>query len=127
MLCRVQTRIPIPIEKFDNLEMLGRFTVRDEGKTIAVGKILKYKPMKVQVLPTMTHTLTEETKSDAPAKISSSATKKPAVDKDLVFDMDSGQMLTREEFNKRQQEKDDLEGIDEDDYDDEDEEDIKGK
>jgi peptide chain release factor subunit 3 len=47
MLCRVQTRIPIPIEKFENLEMLGRFTVRDEGKTIAVGKILKYKPMKL--------------------------------------------------------------------------------
>ena len=54
MLCRVQTRIPIPIEKYENLDALGRFTVRDEGKTIAVGMILKYKPLKVQVLPTMT-------------------------------------------------------------------------
>jgi hypothetical protein len=26
---------------------MGRFTLRDEGKTIAVGKILKYKPVKV--------------------------------------------------------------------------------
>jgi len=25
---------------------LGRFTLRDEGKTIAVGKVLKYKPAK---------------------------------------------------------------------------------
>jgi len=23
---------------------MGRFTLRDEGKTIAVGKVLKYKP-----------------------------------------------------------------------------------
>jgi translation elongation factor EF-1alpha len=28
---------------------MGRFTLRDEGKTIAVGKILKYKPAKVGV------------------------------------------------------------------------------
>jgi hypothetical protein len=26
---------------------MGRFTLRDEGKTIALGKILKYKPVKV--------------------------------------------------------------------------------
>jgi len=26
---------------------MGRFTLRDEGKTIAVGKVLKYKPVKV--------------------------------------------------------------------------------
>jgi translation elongation factor EF-1alpha len=28
---------------------MGRFTLRDEGKTIAVGKVLKYKPAKVTV------------------------------------------------------------------------------
>ena len=32
-------------EKFDVLNTLGRFTLRDEGITIAVGKILKYKPL----------------------------------------------------------------------------------
>jgi hypothetical protein len=26
---------------------MGRFTLRDEGKTIALGKVLKYKPVKV--------------------------------------------------------------------------------
>lgn len=26
---------------------MGRFTLRDEGKTIAVGKVLRYKPVKV--------------------------------------------------------------------------------
>lgn len=35
------------MEKFENLPQLGRFTLRDEGRTIAVGKITKYKPHKV--------------------------------------------------------------------------------
>jgi len=30
-------------EKFESYPTLGRFTLRDEGKTIAVGKVLKYK------------------------------------------------------------------------------------
>lgn len=41
---RITTRNPIAIEKFDVIPQLGRFTLRDEGKTIAAGKILKYKP-----------------------------------------------------------------------------------
>jgi len=28
------------------MPQLGRFTLRDEGRTIAVGKVLKYKPAK---------------------------------------------------------------------------------
>jgi peptide chain release factor subunit 3 len=47
MICRIQMRVPIPIEKHDTLEVMGRFTLRDEGKTIALGKIIKYKPVKV--------------------------------------------------------------------------------
>ena len=35
------------MEKFDVLPQMGRFTLRDEGRTIAVGKITKYKPHKV--------------------------------------------------------------------------------
>ena len=30
-------------EKFEHMQGLGRFTLRDEGKTIGVGKVLKYK------------------------------------------------------------------------------------
>lgn len=45
---RISTKVPIAIEKFDVLPQLGRFTLRDEGRTIAVGKILKYKPHKVE-------------------------------------------------------------------------------
>lgn len=32
---------PICCEKFTDIQQLGRFTLRDEGKTIAIGKILK--------------------------------------------------------------------------------------
>lgn len=44
MICRIQTRIPIPLEKSEFMPQLGQFTLRDEGRTIAVGKVLKYKP-----------------------------------------------------------------------------------
>lgn len=44
----IQAKIAIDkaicIEKFETLASMGRFTLRDEGKTIAIGKILKYKP-----------------------------------------------------------------------------------
>lgn len=51
--CRIQTRIPIALEKTDAIEHLGRFTLRDEGRTIALGRVIKYKPTKVvaQVAP----------------------------------------------------------------------------
>lgn len=44
---RISTRVPLAMEKYEVLPQLGRFTLRDEGRTIAVGKILKYKPHKV--------------------------------------------------------------------------------
>jgi peptide chain release factor subunit 3 len=46
IICRIETRIPIALEKYDTIPQLGRFTLRDEGRTIAVGKVLKYKPAK---------------------------------------------------------------------------------
>jgi hypothetical protein len=38
------------LEKHDTLAHLGKFTIRDEGKTIALGKVLKYKPAKTVTL-----------------------------------------------------------------------------
>jgi len=38
--------VPIPLEKYESIAHMGRFTLRDEGKTIALGKVLKYKPAK---------------------------------------------------------------------------------
>ncbi|KAG5182302.1 Sup35, eukaryotic translation termination factor eRF3 [Tribonema minus] len=33
----------VPVEKYDDMPQLGRFTLRTEGKTIAIGKILDFK------------------------------------------------------------------------------------
>ena len=40
----ITSRIPVTLEKYDFIEQMGRFTLRDEGKTIAIGKVLRYKP-----------------------------------------------------------------------------------
>lgn len=47
LLVRIQVKNPIALEKYDTLPQLGRFTLRDEGRTIAVGRVTKYKPHKV--------------------------------------------------------------------------------
>ena len=36
---------PLPIEKFEEFAQLGRFTLRNEGKTTCIGKIMKIKPI----------------------------------------------------------------------------------
>ena len=41
VVCRLQTSRPIPLEKFGDVPQLGRFTLRDEGRTIAIGKVTK--------------------------------------------------------------------------------------
>lgn len=35
----------IVVTSFDESPQLGRLTLRDEGKTIAIGKVLKVKPI----------------------------------------------------------------------------------
>ncbi len=44
--CRIQGRIPMALEKYDSIERLGTFILRDQGKTIGYGKVLKYKPLR---------------------------------------------------------------------------------
>ena len=44
--CIIQVNKPICIEKFSDVESMGRFTLRDEDRTIAVGRVIKYKPAK---------------------------------------------------------------------------------
>ena len=34
------------LEKYDVIERLGTFILRDQGKTIGIGKVLKYKPLR---------------------------------------------------------------------------------
>ncbi|KAG2226831.1 hypothetical protein INT45_005796 [Circinella minor] len=41
VIARVETAGPICIERFEEYPQLGRFTLRDEGKTVAIGRITK--------------------------------------------------------------------------------------
>ena len=37
----IEATAPICIERYEDYKMLGRFTLRDEGKTVAIGKVTK--------------------------------------------------------------------------------------
>ena len=71
--------MPIALEKFNVIPSLGRFTLRDEGKTIAVGKVLKYKPYKVESGVVV-----------AGAQAEKVVDAKPDKNATLVFDMETG-------------------------------------
>jgi len=77
---RISTKVPLAMEKYDVFPQLGRFTLRDEGRTIAVGRILKYKPHKVQ-----SSIQVAADKSQPQAQES-----KPDKNEALVFDMEKG-------------------------------------
>lgn len=81
---RVQTRVPCPLEKFDVVPELGRFTLRDEGKTIAVGRVLRYKPFKVDV---------EKAAADLAKRLDRKEENK--VQSDEVYNMETGQIEKR--------------------------------
>ena len=46
---RMTIAAPICVEKFSDVPQLGRFTLRDEGKTIAIGKVLRIKPKSEEI------------------------------------------------------------------------------
>lgn len=39
--CELTLANPIPLERFADVAQLGRFTLRDEMKTVAIGKVLE--------------------------------------------------------------------------------------
>lgn len=41
VICRIRMEKVTCVETFDKVPQLGRFTLRDEGKTIAIGKITR--------------------------------------------------------------------------------------
>lgn len=104
------------------MPQMGRFTLRDEGKTIAVGKILRYKPARDNGLTVVTSTGGAKSQEEAKVGGATSSTT-TAVKEELVYDMDTGETISREEFNKRKQarEKAELAGIAEGDEDEDEE------
>ena len=45
-ICMVELARTVPVDTFDSMPFLGRFTLRTEGKTVAIGKITKLPPKK---------------------------------------------------------------------------------
>uniref|UniRef100_A0A7S2EUT7 Tr-type G domain-containing protein n=1 Tax=Ditylum brightwellii TaxID=49249 RepID=A0A7S2EUT7_9STRA len=46
IVCMIEVARSVPIETFEDKPFLGRFTLRTEGKTVAIGKIKKLPPKK---------------------------------------------------------------------------------
>jgi peptide chain release factor subunit 3 len=44
VICKIAVVKPICVEPFDVNPQMGRFTLRDEGKTIAIGKVTRLPP-----------------------------------------------------------------------------------
>ena len=82
------------------MPQLGRFTLRDEGKTIAVGKILRYKPSKDTLLNQAVIGGKEEQKLVAPVIVAPVTSAKYA-GKETFFDMETGEEVSKEEHIKR--------------------------
>lgn len=55
----IETTAPICVEKFSDYPQLGRFTVRDEGRTIGIGKVTKLSP-RAEELPDVAKLSVEE-------------------------------------------------------------------
>ena len=96
IICRIQTRIPIALEKYDVVPQLGRFTLRDEGRTIGVGKVLKYKPAKDTGGAALIASKLEEVKINPGSG---------AAKEDLIYDMETDKTYTREEYSKIKKER----------------------
>ena len=54
---------PISLEKYDSIPQLGRFTLRFQGKSIALGTVDKYKPADKDLIRE-SRKLPEESKSE---------------------------------------------------------------
>lgn len=79
------------MEKFIDMPPLGRFTLRDEGKTIALGRIMKYKPVQGGAATRVA----DITKQLEQTKLIEGKGKA----EDLVFDMESGEASSKQKVS----------------------------
>jgi hypothetical protein len=87
MICRIAPKNPLCLEKFETMAQLGRFTLRDEGQTICVGKVLKYKPYQKGVVGA-----TGFVAARAAAPVAGEAVTNSSGAEELVYDMDTGEL-----------------------------------
>ena len=91
IIVRIAPKTPLSLEKFETIQQMGRFTLRDEGKTICVGKILKYKPYIKGAAGNVQRAAAATTER---AQIVTAPNQ--AVKEDMVFNMETGEMKPKE-------------------------------
>ena len=86
-LVRIATKVPIPVEKINECAPLGRFTLRDEGKTIAIGRISRFIPFNKDKISRPA----AGGQSAAGGQAAASSGPTQAKHADIVFNMETGQ------------------------------------
>lgn len=104
VIVRIAPKTPVALEKFETMQQMGRFTLRDEGKTICVGKVIKYKPYVKGIVGASTAPT-----GGVAAVTAQMASTTIAPKEDMIYDMETGEMRPK---------KKDLDGIQEGDEDD---------
>ena len=87
MICKIAPKNPLCLEKFETMAQLGRFTLRDEGQTICVGKVLKYKPYQKGVVGATGFVAAKVSNKPVGEGVTNSSGAE-----ELVYDMDTGEM-----------------------------------
>lgn len=88
IICRVVPKNPLALEKFDTIQQMGRFTLRDEGKTIAVGKVIKYKPYSKGIVGASKEVPRQSSSSAGASSAATTIVSAP----EMVYDMETGEM-----------------------------------
>ena len=92
-LVRIGMKTAIPVEKVTDCGALGRFTLRDEGKTIALGRVMRYIPYNKDRQPRAAATTTAANNENAAAATSTAtAAATGGADKvaPVVFNLETG-------------------------------------
>jgi len=74
---------------------MGRFTLRDEGKTICVGKVLKYKPYQKGVVGASRDVPTQNKTASATQAAATTVDSTSA--QEMVYDMETGEMKPKKQ------------------------------
>lgn len=100
IICRMTPKSPISLEKFESISQMGRFTLRDEGKTICIGRVLRYKPYTKGAAGAAQVKNTSATKgANASFVTKDESAQKP----DMVYDMETGEMKEKKPEQKLDQ------------------------
>jgi peptide chain release factor subunit 3 len=94
MVCRITPKNPIALEKLDVMPQMAKFTLRDEGKTIAIGRVLKYKPYTKGVVGAAAKTASATKGMGAMAIVDKTG------GKEMTFNMETGEMSEKQNLNQ---------------------------